>query len=400
MQPAQNTLLKKLLLQGKSGARLWKAWLALCVGTLLLLLAIGLWWNFRQVLYGNASDDSLGSSFLTVSKTVTDKNMAGFHTAFSPEEIAELRHAPQVQDAGDLTPAAFKVNASLGSASIGFSTLLFLEAADDRFMDQKPDGWQNWHEGSNRVPIIMSHDFINMYNYVFAPSQGLPQLSENSIKALGFTLEMGDGALKEQYIGQVIGFSDRISSVLVPQSFMTYANKRFAPNVQVAPSRIIIKVGDPSNDQLDAFLKAHSYTTNAQQMLMNKLRGIIQVVIGALGVLAVLLLAVSLMVFVLFIELTIAKAQQSVQLLQELGYSPKVLGNFMYGRFVPVLLSAMLIAVITAAAAQIGMAVGGKELHLTLSYIPGWPVWAAAGACVVLLLLQVRGAVGKALRRL
>ena len=50
-----------------------------------------IWWNFQELLYGKTDNDSLGSSFLTISKKVTADNMSKPElTVFSPQEIADF----------------------------------------------------------------------------------------------------------------------------------------------------------------------------------------------------------------------------------------------------------------------------------------------------------------------
>lgn len=398
--PQSHALLTKLLFQRAGRSRLWAAWTALTVGLTLLLLAVMLWWNFRQILQGRAGDDSLGSTFLTIAKSVTDATMGQGTAAthFSDAEIAAVRHAPQVQDVGALTPASFQIASSIESGELKFYTLLFLESAPDRFMDRQPDGW-NWQPGQRAVPIILSRDFLNMYNYVFAPSQGLPQLSENTIRAIGFRLEVGPPGTQETFIASIAGFSDRISSVLVPESFIQWGNARFAAGKSSAPSRLIVRAKDPSDGAFASFLKERNYTTNAEQLRWNRVRAIVQAVSGATGVLAMLLIGIGALVFVLFIELTMAKAQESVRLLLQIGYSPRMLRRFLGKKFLPLVLGAAGTAGALAVAAQLCAAAAMRGMDLAVEWIPGWPVWACLASAAALLVFLMQRAIGQALTK-
>jgi hypothetical protein len=398
-QKQQAGILNKLLLRNARNGRLASAWIALCTGCTLLLLSVMIWSAFRDLLSGKGSQDSLGSTFLTVSKQVSDASMADKNsTQITKPDLEQIGKAPQIQDVGLLTPANFKVAASLGSGQMSFYTLLFLEAAPDRFMDQMPETWK-WEEGDNTIPIILSRDFLNMYNYIFAPSQGLPLLSEQSVKALGFTLTMGDGPAQVNYRAQVEGFSDRISSVLVPQSFIDYGNKRFAPTGAAKVSRVIVKVGDPSNKEFTSFLEQHKYTTNSEQLRFSKMRSVVEVVSVATGILALLLIGIGALVFILFIELTMAQAQAAVKLLLQIGYSPKMLSSYLIKKYIPIMLSALLVALLIAAALQFAAARNLASIQLQISAVPGIFVWSAAGISAVILAWQIRGAIRKALLR-
>jgi cell division protein FtsX len=391
-------LLHKLILRGASGKRMWASLVAMSIGMSLLLVAVLLWWNFDQVLNGKTSDDSLGSTFLTLSRRVTNENMGRpEQTVFSAADIDNLKKAPQVEDVGivqSLKPQAYMSMQIAPGA--GFSTVMILESVPDRFMDKRPAEWA-WAAGSTRVPVILSSSFLSLYNYAYAPSQGLPQLSEESIKALPFKLTVSGSAGETNYVAQVAGFSDRITSVLVPEAFINYANG--APQGSEAASRLVVKVKDPSSTAFSDYLTTHGYVTNSEMLRWNKVRAIVQVVALITGLLALLLLGISVLVFILFIELTIARARQSVQLLQEIGYSPKALRSFLTSRFLPMLFVAMGCALVLATLVQVGAHYMGTYTGLHFAMIPGWPMWACLVLVVVLLLLQMRAAIGKAIPR-
>lgn len=394
----QEKLLRKLILGRRSNNRLWMALVAVFTGTVLLLLSVMIWWNFKEVLQGKNDSDSLGSTFLTISKEVTDENMGKPRTTlFTYTEIDALNSLPQVKDVGVLTSNRFPVYATL-SARLGFSTEMFLEAVPDRFIDSKPIDWA-WQPGSTRVPIIISSDFLNLYNYGFALSQGLPQLSKSSIKALAFDLVIGKGANAEIFTANVVGFSDRISSVLVPQSFIDYGNQKLAPEMVTMPSRLIVKVSDPSNEQFVKFLSSRNYTTNSELLRWNKLRRVVDAVSSATGLLAILLMAIGAMVFILFIELTVARAQESLKLLLTLGYSPRYLSVFMLKRFIPLLVVVLMLSGVVAIVAQQQASVWIKSMELQIAQFPGWPVWVALVVSIAILVVFVSRAVMVSIRK-
>ena len=386
-------LLKKLLLRHGSRSRLRAGWLTLCAGMTLLLLSLMAWQNFRSLTQGKGEHDSLGSTFLTISKKVTNENLTESH-AFTSEEIADLSRAPQVEDLGALIPATFSAFISIGG-ELGFSTLLPLEAAPDRFLDRLSGDWR-WEPGMTQVPLILSSEFLNQYNFVFAPAQGLPQLSEAAIRALGFRMSIGQGATQEAFTGRITGFSDRIASVLVPESFIQYGNKTHGSG-QTSPSRLILKTGDPSDPAFVRYLEDHGYSTNTEQLRWHKLRMLVQAVSIATGILALLLITISALVFVLFAELTLARAQQSIQLLLQLGYRPTYLRRFLFRRFLPLLLSAAGIAMIIAILVQVLFHGYMQLLQVEVGLLPSWPVWLAAGLALTALTIQLRAAVRRGL---
>src|SRR5690606_29569662 len=111
---------------------------------------------------------------------------------------------------------------------------------------------------------IVSVDFLDLYNFGYAPNQGVPQLTKGTIQSLTFTLKAGTGEQSQEFTARVAGFSDRISSIIVPQTFLDYANNRFAapqPKPQ-QPSRLIVLVNDPSDPVFTEYLLERKYETN------------------------------------------------------------------------------------------------------------------------------------------
>lgn len=394
----QKTLLQKLLLRAQhKKARLWAALAALCVGTTLLLLSVMIWWNFNELLFGKSQNDSLGSTYLIVGKRVTEQNMGMKDaTVFTPLELDSLSKAPQVQDVGVIASNRFPVWATMGG-NLAFATDMPLEAVPDNFIDNMPADWK-WEPGNRNLPIIISSQFLDIYNYVFAPSQNLPQLSQGSVKSLALNLKAGRGDSTETFLAHVVGFSDRIGSVLVPQSFIDYGNKRFGKqDVKEAPSQVILRTKDPSDTRFVDYLKRHDYNTNSQNLRWSKVRAIVEVVTGATGVLAVLLMGIGTLVFILFIELTIARAQNSLSLLLQIGYGPKYLSKFMVNRFLPMALGTVVVAVIITVAAQMITSNIVASQGLTLPSVPGWPVWTAVAVSTSVLVWLVARSISRAI---
>ena len=108
-------------------------------------------------------------------------------------------------------------------------------------------------------------------------------------------------------------------------------------------------------------------------------------------------MGIGTLVFVLFIELTIARAQQSLTLLVQIGYGPHYLSKFMINRFLPMVFGTVVVALIITIATQAAVSVAAKAQGLALPLMPGWPVWAAlavsTGVLVILITRAIKGAI-------
>ncbi len=387
----QSSILTRLLLLHNGRTRLWTALAILSVGTFLLLVSVLTWSDFDQLLSNEQSGGT--ESYVVIGKQIIERNMGGASAnVFSASEIAEVRHAPQVLDAGEITPALFPVYAEVGG-QLPLQTELPLASVPDRFLDAVPSDW-NWQPGNPNLPVILAARFLDIYNYVFAPGQGLPQLSRGSVQAIGMRMKVGSGTNVQVFSAHISGFSDRVGSVLVPQSFITYGNSRFAASS--GPARVmqlILRVADPSDPQFTIWLQQHGYTTEPQGLQWSRMRAIVQSVAAATGGLAALLLVAGALIFMLFIELSISRSRSSLVLLHQLGYSRRYLVSFMVRRFVPMVAGSLFLALAATVFVQVIVSARLAAAQLHLPSLPGVVVWAAFAIVSALILVVVYRAI-------
>jgi ABC-type antimicrobial peptide transport system permease subunit len=273
-----------------------------------------------------------GFDFISITKTITDQNM-GSDNRFSETEVQEIKALPFVTDAAPLASNQFRAKASAGSV-IPFSTDLFLESIKNDFLDTVPPSFQ-WSPGQPDVPIIFSADFLEMYN-VFAPAQDLPQLSAGSISSINIILECYGPMGVQNFRGRIVAVSDRINSVLVPETFLTWANKNYGNATLVPPSRIYLKTPDANSAELQNFLQKKNYHINKDKTKFGRVKQVLQAVVGALGGFAILVILLALMLFSFYLQLMITKSKSNLQLLLSLGYSPGWLSKTMARQWLPV----------------------------------------------------------------
>ena len=326
-----NQLLKKLIRTSAGRIRFIMAVLGLSVALILILSAVQLQMNYNDLLYSKNNRDSI-ANFLVINKNVTDKTIG--QTALSETEIEDLKKQPFVEDIGVLTPSRFKVSAS-GSENLPFYTDLFFESVPDAFLDVQSKEWK-WDDNSKFIPMIVPNMFLDMYNFGFATSQNLPQLTPQLVMNLPIQITIHTDLGNAQYYGKVVGFSDRISSVLVPQQFMKWANGKFGNNESAKPSRVVIKTNDAGDPQLLSYLKRHGLTTDADKTRFSKYRQIVNTVVNISWITGAVMLVFALLIFTLFIQLTISSSKEEIKLLITLGAAPKQLYRFLIKQFFPV----------------------------------------------------------------
>ncbi|WP_126248442.1 FtsX-like permease family protein [Chitinophaga rhizosphaerae] len=344
-----NRILKKIIRTGVGKSRYWMAIIGLGVAMLLILVALQVHTDFNELLHGSRNQNER-ADYLVVNKLITNDMMGKPEkTVFTPEEQKDFAAQPFVEAFGAITAAQF--NVQMQADQLGFQTLAFFEAVPDTFLDVKSDEWK-WREGDQMLPIVVPRDFVNMFNFGFALGNGIPQFSETSIKSLTPEVIISNGMQQGQFRGKIAGFSDRISTVLVPQSFMDWANARYGKGVAKLPSRVVIRVKDPSSIELKNYLEQHNYSTDSEKTKYNKIRGIVQTIVSVVGFFGGVLLMFALLVFSMFIQLVISSCRKEIRLLVTLGTAPKRLQRYLLGQLVPVYFVTGVIALIVVSAAQ------------------------------------------------
>jgi hypothetical protein len=375
-------LLKKIIQTGIGKGRLLMATFGLGIAMILLLLAIQVHSDFDQLLY-NQQNQNESADFLVINKEITNEMMGQpGKSVFTPQEIADIKSQPFTAAFGFITSNQFKVTAA-APGDLQFYTDMFFESVPDTFIDVKNDEWK-WQLGDNTIPIILPNDFLNLYNFGFALSQGLPQVSQETIKALPMKITISKGLLTQEFSGRIVGFSDRISSFLVPGSFMDWANGKFGKGEATAPSRVIIKTKDPSNPVLVNYLEEHKYTTNQDKLKYSKTKLIVQTIVSVIGFFGLVLLLFALLVFSMFIQVVIASCKKEIQLLVTLGTAPRQLQRYLMRQFVPLYVVTAIVALILITAVQ-WWAAGALAAHNM--FVSSWIGPATAGAALLVVIL-------------
>jgi hypothetical protein len=380
-------LLKKLIRTGSGKSRNTLALAGLFIALLLIFSAVQIQSNYHDLLYSKTSQDSI-ADFLVINKIVTDKNVG--NTALTQHEINDLKQQPFVEKIGMLTPSRFRVGVQSVSKQIPFYTDFFFESVPNEFLDVNTPDWQ-WNENSSFIPMIIPNMFLDMYNFGFAQSQHLPQLSQDLVKNLPVQIDIQTQNGIVNYYGKVVGFSDRISSVLVPQAFMNWANEKFGTNINVQPSRVIIQTKNAADEKLTDYLSHHNFSTNAEKTRFEKYRGIINAVVIISWVTGGLMFLFALLIFTLFIQLTVASAKEEIILLITLGAAPKQLQRFLTKQFIPSNLISIITALIIIAVLQFVLQrVLASQNIFVSQYISYYTVIAGLGLLLLLGLVNTQ----------
>lgn len=380
-----NNLLKKLIKASAGRTRFILAVVGLSIALLLILAAVQIQMNYNDLLHSKTNQDSI-ANFLVINKSVTDKTIG--NTNLSAAEIEDLKKQPFTDAVGVLTPSRFKVSAESVSDKIPFYSDIFFESVPDEFIDVRSADWK-WDDNSEYIPMIVPNMFLDMYNFGFATSQSLPQLSQELVMQLPIQVNIKTPLGRMHYYARVVGFSDRISSVLVPQQFMNWANKEFGTSDNQKASRVVIRTKDPGNPLLVSYLKDHGLTTDADKTRFSKYRQVVNTAVGISWFVGFAMLIFALLIFTLFIQLTVASCKDEISLLITLGAAPKQLQRFLMKQFFPpnIIITVIVLCIIAALQFLLRSVLQSQNIYVS-PYISLVTIGAAIAILIVLWLVN------------
>ena len=268
-------------------------------------------------------DSFMKADYLIMSKKIGMGNtISGRTNTFSGSEIDDVSSQKFVKKVGKFTSTEYKVDASMGVNGVNvLNSELFFESVPDGFVDVPLKDWK-YEPGSKEVPIILPRTYINMYNFGFAQSHSLPKISDGLVGMIDFEIFIQAGGKKEQFKGKVIGFSSRLNTILVPQAFMDWSNHEFAPKDHSDPTRLIVEVGNPADENISQYLDENGYEVETDKLDAEKTTYFLRMMVTMGMVVGLVISILSFYILMLSIYLLVQKNSSKLENLLLIGYSP------------------------------------------------------------------------------
>lgn len=286
-------------------------------GLLMVMSSLQIYQDIRSIV--DNKKELISSQFLVVNKPVSILNtLSGSAAVFSDEEIESFKTLKAVERVGTFKANQFRAQTGFQLQDKTMMTDMFFEAVPDGFLDVKVSNW-NWKSGQP-VPIILPTDYLNLYNFGFAPSQGLPQISKGTAKLAGLKVIVSGNGQTAEMSGVIAGFTDRINSILVPESFLEETNKVYGNNKEKGISRLVLMCNDPSDAQLTEFLESRGYETNLEILKNGKLNALLKMVLSIVLIIGSVIILLAILGFVQYAQLLISNSNYEIRTLLQLGY--------------------------------------------------------------------------------
>ncbi len=291
------------------------------LGMLIVLLGFQF---YRDVLPVFTQGDSfMSADYLIVSKRIsTATTLSGRNSSFNAAEEAEVKGQKFARKVGAFTSTEYKADARMGVNGVQvLSSELFFESVPDGFVDVPLDQWK-WQEGDD-VPIILPRSYINMYNFGFAQSRSLPKISDGLVGMIDFHIFIQGNGRQDEFRGRVIGFSNRLNSILVPQSFMDWSNHTYAPGMKSDPTRLIVEVANPTDTHISQFVESKNYEVEDDKLNSEKTTYFLKMVVTLVMGVGLVISILSFYILMLSIYLLVQKNSSKLENLLLIGYSPQ-----------------------------------------------------------------------------
>ena len=302
-----------------SRAHLLWAFLGTLAGFVLLLAGIQFYIDIKSVLSENS--DLLDPEYIVINKKVNLAQTLGLSKGgFTEEEIEEITLQPFADQVSPFLSNKFPVSGYTENERFpDFYTELFFEAIPDEFIDVKSEEWI-WDSEVGKIPVIIPQDYLNLYNFGFAPSQGLPQIPKGVLSMINFKLRLRGQGGYDDYDGQIVGFSNRIHSILVPLDFLTWANDKYGYFDKSNPSQLIMVSKDPTDPTIIRFLEEKGYDTIREKLKSSRMNIILKLIISFLVVVAAIIIGLAFLVFLLSLQLMISRSSEKIRRLNKIGF--------------------------------------------------------------------------------
>ena len=316
-----NNIIWKLLRQHISKGQLIGFAIANLIGLTIVLLAVQFYRDVRPVF--NDEESFISKDYLIITRAVTGAGaMMGNNGEFSDGNISDLEQQPWCRQVGRFLNSDFAIDAQLGVGSgHAMHTQFFFEAIPDEFLDIDPDEW-GFNPDKPEVPVIISRDYLSLYNFGFASTQGMPRISEGQAEMIPLEFTLSGNGVRDHMPGHIVGFSNRMNTVIVPEEFMQWANQRYGTGLEQHPQRLIVEVSTPGDVKIEQYMDDHHYEVAGDKMSSSKANYFLTVISGIVIAVGIIISLLSFFVLMLSIYLLLQKNTRKLQDLLMLGYSP------------------------------------------------------------------------------
>lgn len=312
-------LVWKLLRQNISKGQLAGFFIANLIGLTIVLLGLQFYFDVNPLF--SEKDAVMKRDFMVLTKRVSVMNAINpGATGFSEKEIDAMTKERFVTQVGAFTASRYKVFGGITTGQGGINTEMFFESVPDDFIDVKTDSWR-FSPSDDFIPIILPKNYLDLYNFGFAEARSMPKISQGIVGMVNLDITISGRRQYRDFKGKIVGFSSRINTILVPESFMRWSNENFGEKTETRPSRLMVEVSNPADPNIATFLQQKKYEVEGENSAVSKMSYFLKIIVVIVVVIGVIICVLSFFVLTLSIYLLLEKNMEKLRNLRLIGYS-------------------------------------------------------------------------------
>lgn len=317
-------MLQKTFFKQQDRVQLSIAFIGALLGLTFLITSIHYLIKVNEFGRGN---EILGPNTLIIQKKIGANNAFQLgKNDFTKREIELIKAESFVAAVEPIISNNFDVSLQTNSPVVPyFRTDVFLQTVNPTFIDIPAQKW-TWKKGDAYVPLIMPRDFLVMLN-TFMSAKNIPTVSDEIAQSIPFEFTLKHGDRKEKMNVRIIGFTNEISSLLVPESFMKWANEQYGQSTDQKITQLMLAGKENQFGLVEGMLKEKHLESKNAQVLVGRLKSMIGTFIWIVLCVSILAVFLSGLVLIQYLQLLINKNNYEIKTLIRLGYHPKKLVN-------------------------------------------------------------------------
>jgi hypothetical protein len=315
-QKNSNSLVRKLLFANQDKKQLFFAFFGVLIGFVFISVSIHYLIQLNRM---DKSSEIMSSNTITIQKKVsTSSTLSISNHTFSTPEINFYKSLPFIENVVAVENNNFPVELRSNDPLVPyFRSDIYIQSIPSDFLDVKSSLW-NWKKGNNGVPIILPRDFVYMMNN-FLSSSGMPQLSDEILKDVSFQIQLVDDENKLFYDANIIGFTNEISSILVPENFMKFGCQVYGEENEITHTQLMLKSKKGQFGLVEELIKRNHLEVKKNQMVEGKLKSMLTILLSSISFISLVVVFVSLIVLIQYLQLLITKNAYEIRTLLRIG---------------------------------------------------------------------------------
>ena len=335
------TTLKKLFNKREKSPLLFSS-IILFLGTYIFILSLFFLSFIDRSVYLKKDD-----SHFILSKNISFLNTFKKDLAyFSNQDIADLLSAPGINRVDKIYISEFPCRIIV-AGNINYYSEIFLEGIDNKFLSVDTSSF-HWKNNDESIPLIISKEFLQLYNYSFVRSNNLPILTESTAKLLPLTLQVNSYEGGTYHKAHIHGFSDRYLSILAPVEFINWANNQYntKKSSNQGSTKVVVEVEKEQGKSFLEFTEKYNYVVHHNKSSISENIKVANLMIFFFLILGFVLVIASQFLLFYANKMALLQEKDSIIKLTYIGYSFKKIKSVLFQKTFIIILTSLVTAII------------------------------------------------------